>query len=668
MQRPTGRRAARARRPRAQTALALALAATLATGVATADVHAQGGPAGGAAPRPSVSPGGERVLVPSLDGTGNNTRRATLGASGQPYSRVARAAYADGTSAMVDGPSPRYVSNRIFNDTGQNIFSARGVSQWGWAWGQFLDHALGLARAGTESADLAFDADDPLESFTNDFGVIGFTRDAAAGRSGTRQQVNTVSSYLDAWNVYGGTAARLEWLREGPVDGNLANNGPHLLLDQDGNLPRRNERGNSSAAPPMDLMGRLTGTTDQAAVAGDVRANENVALTAIHTLFAREHNRIVDLLPSGLGAQRRFDIARRVVIAEQQYITYREFLPALGITLPRYRGYDPGVDASISNEFATVGYRAHSMIHGEFEVDVDADELDAAEQSSLHAQGITVTPAGAELELTIPLTVAFGNPDLLEEIGVDAMLTALGAEAQYANDEQFDNQLRSVMFQVPGPGVTDPATQCNDQSDLTQCFTGVVDLAAIDIARARDHGIPSYNDLRAAYGLPRIRSFTQLTGEATDRFPNDPQIDAADPLDDPDILDVVDLRDAGGDVLTPGTDEGNEQAVRAVRRTTLAARLRAIYGSVDAVDAFVGMVAERHLRDSEFGALQAAVWNRQFTALRDGDRYFYGNDTGLPFIRERYGVDYRVSLSQLITANTDMAPGEISPNVFRVAV
>ncbi len=653
----------RARRRPRRALLALAVATAISTTAIASPAGAQESRPGGGG-----RPGGNAGLeVPTLDGTGNNQRRPSQGASGRPYARVAAAAYADGTSAMADGPSPRYVSNRVFNDTGQNLFSARGVSQWAWAWGQFLDHTLGLAQGGTESANLAFDAADPLEEFTNDFGAIEFTRDAAAtGRRRQRQQVNTVSSYLDAWNVYGGSPARLEWLREGPVDGNLTNNGPHLLLDADGNLPRRDERGDSSSAPSMDLMGRLTGTTDEATVAGDVRANENIGLTAIHTLFAREHNRIVDLLPTTLSAQRRFDIARKVVIAEQQYITYREFLPTLGIRLPSYRGYDPGVNATISNEFATVGYRAHSMIHGEFEVGVEASALDVATREALVAQGVTIVPAGDELELAIPLNVAFGNPDLLETIGVDAMLASLGDEAQYANDEQFDNQLRSVMFQVPGPGVTDPATQCNDQSDLTQCFSGVVDLGAIDIARARDHGIPSYNDLRAAYGLPRVTSFTQITGEATDQFPNDPEIDQANPIDDPDILDVVELRDAAGNVLPPDSDAAEGEAVRAVRRTTLAARLRAIYGSVDEIDAFVGMVAERHLPGSEFGALQAAIWKRQFTALRDGDRFFYGNDAGLRTIRDRYGIDYRTTLSELIVANTDVAPGDLPADVFRV--
>lgn len=652
----------RNRHTRAKFVTALAVAAALAMSAVTTDAST----ASAQAPPPPV-----RLTVPSLDGSGNNTQRATQGQANQPYTRVATAAYADGVSTAVGGPAPRYVSNRIFNDTGQNIFSSRDVSQWGWAWGQFLDHSLGLARAGTTTANLAFNAADPLEQFRNDFGAIGFTRDDAAagtGVSSPRQQVNTVSSYLDAWNVYGGTTARLEWLREGPVDGNLANNGPHLLLSADGFLPRVDARGNASTAPTMNLMGRLTGTTTEAAVAGDVRANENIALTAVQTLFAREHNRIVDRLPPALSAQQKFDTARRVVMAEQQYITYREFLPTLGVRLPAYRGYNPQVNATVSNEFATVGYRAHSMIHGEFEVDVDAADLTSAEVSALRAAGVTVTPAGTRLALSIPLNVAFGNPDLLEQVGVDGVLSGLGDEAQYANDEQFDNQLRSVLFQVPGPGVTDPATQCNDQSDLTRCFNGVVDLAAIDIQRARDHGIPKYNDLRAAYGLPRVRSFTEITGEATDRFPNDPEISATNPIDDPDILDIVQLRGRGGRVLAPGSDEAADGTWRAIRRTTLAARLRAIYGSVDNIDAFVGMVSERHLAESEFGALQSAMWARQFAALRDGDRFFYGNDPALDAIRTAYGIDYRTTLGRVITANTGVAPADLAPNVFRAPV
>ena len=71
-------------------------------------------------------------------------------------------------------------------------------------------------------------------------------------------------------------------------------------------------------------------TPEDAVIAGDVRTNENAALDAVTTLFAREHNRIVSELPESLTAEQKFQIARRVVGAEIQYITYKAFLPAVG--------------------------------------------------------------------------------------------------------------------------------------------------------------------------------------------------------------------------------------------------------------------------------------------------------------------------------------------------
>jgi hypothetical protein len=588
----------------------------------------------------------------SLDGSGNNVAHPEWGAAGTPYVRVARAKYADGVGSMSHGPSPRYVSNRIFNDTGQNLFSENRVSQWGWAWGQFLDHDFGLRdETPAEQATMPFAASDPLESFRNDFPGIEFARTPAAPGTGVttpREQLNTISSFVDASNVYGGTAARLAWLR--------AANGALLLPD--GYLPRSGARGDVAAAPPMDLMGALTGRPAAAIVAGDVRANENIALTAIHTLFAREHNRIVAALPRTLPADGKFELARRVVAAEIQYITYNEFLRAFGVRLAPYRGYDPNVNPGLSNEFAVVGYRAHSMIHGEFEVAAGDDAYSPAELAAYRAAGISVTQEDDGVELAIPLNVAFGNPALLRSVGLGRMLRSLGAERQYKNDEQIDNALRSVLFQVPKPGAADPAA-CGKPTVDPNCFTGVQDLGAIDIQRGRDHGMPSYNALRVAYGLAPKRSFTAITGDRTSRFPR-----SLASRDDPRILEFVELRDEDGKLIEPGSDEALEDAVVGTRRTTLAARLRAVYGSVDRLDAFVGMVSERHVRGTEFGELQLAIWKRQFEALRDGDRFFYANDQELESIRRQYGIDYRITLASVIQLNTGVA---VATDPFKAA-
>ena len=145
----------------------------------------------------------------SLDGSGNNVLHSDWGQAGTQYLRIAPANYADGVAQMVAGPSPRHVSNAIFNDVGQNIFSENGISQWGWVWGQFIDHDIGLRdEAPAEHVPMPFDAQDPLEQFQNDFGVLDFFRTPAAQGTGIvtpRQEDNTISSYIDASQVYGVT-------------------------------------------------------------------------------------------------------------------------------------------------------------------------------------------------------------------------------------------------------------------------------------------------------------------------------------------------------------------------------------------------------------------------------------------------------------------------------
>ena len=172
--------------------------------------------------------------------------------------------------------------------------------------------------------------------------------------------------------------------------------------------------------------------------------------------------------------------------------------------------------------------------------------------------------------------------------------------------------------------------------------------------------MPTYNALREAYGLAPASSFTDITGEATDRFPS-AHVNNRDPIDDPDILDFIRLRDEDGNRIKLGSDAAAEEAVLGVRRSTLAARLKAIYGSVDKLDAFVGMISEPHVTGSELGPLQLAIWKRQFEALRDGDRFFYENDPFLAKIEQTYGITYKHTLAELIRLNTGAT---VAPNVF----
>ena len=286
------------------------------------------------------------------------------------------------------------------------------------------------------------------------------------------------------------------------------------------------------------------------------------------------------------------------------------------MTLDEPHGYDTRVNATLTNEFATVGFRAHSMVHGELETVAEVSSYTAEQLAAIEAEGVEVVVEGAEVEFVIPLNVAFGNPDLLVRVGLDPILEGLGAERQYRNDEQIDNQMRSVIFQLPSSADPD----CLDGTTLPECYRLVNDLGAIDIQRGRDHGIAAYNDLRRAYGLAPRASFTEVTGEATESFPNDPEIDSADPLADPDILDFVSLADADGAAIELGSDAAGEEAITGVRRTSLAARLKAIYGEcrptrplrrhgVRAAPAGLGdgRAAARHLEAAVRGAALSVV-------------------------------------------------------------
>jgi hypothetical protein len=290
------------------------------------------------------------------------------------------------------------------------------------------------------------------------------------------------------------------------------------------------------------------------------------------------------------------------------------------------------------------------MVNGTFDATEPAGTWPEPTLASFASSGIQVRAHDGLVTLSIPLGLTVGNPDLLERVGLGPVLEGLGAEREYRNDEQIDNALRSILFMVPMPGTLDPSV-CNRQEINPACFNRIDDLGAVDLARSRDHGVPSYNALRIAYGLPVRASFEDVTGEPSTAPPR---------MDDRAILDFTALRDARGNPLPLANQT---DAVTGVRRTTLASRLRAVYGDVGTLDAFVGMLAEPHVPSTEFGELQLAIWKRQFERLRDGDRFFYANDPALSEIQRRYGVTYRHTLADLIRLD---GGARARDNVFRL--
>ena len=181
--------------------------------------------------------------IRTLDGSGNNRNHPDWGKSehavpaGRPDELRRR------HRASRSAARPPATSATASSTTSARTCSPRAASPSGaWSWGQFLDHTFGLRDGDGPARPRTSRSTRPIRSrrSRNDLGVIAVHAHAGRARHGTctnpRQQINTVSSATSTrFSVYGGTDARLDWLRDGPVDGNPANNGATLLLP--GRLP-----------------------------------------------------------------------------------------------------------------------------------------------------------------------------------------------------------------------------------------------------------------------------------------------------------------------------------------------------------------------------------------------------------------------------------------------
>src|SRR5262249_19442825 len=202
-------------------------------------------------------------------------------------------------------------------------------------------------------------------------------------------------------------------------------------------------------------------------LAGDVRANENIELTSMHTLFVREHNRLADEIAAanpGLSDEEIYQRARAVVIAEIQVITYKEWLPALlgSGALSAYAGYDPTVNPGIANEFSTAAFRLHTTIDDD--VEFFGNDGRAITFTYVNERGETV-----EVDGEVALFDAFFNPTLFGQTGVDGILKYAASTHAEQADNQLVDSLRNFLFGQPGQGG--------------------LDLASLNIQRGRDHGL-----------------------------------------------------------------------------------------------------------------------------------------------------------------------------------
>src|SRR5262245_43507778 len=173
-----------------------------------------------------------------------------------------------------------------------------------------------------------------------------------------------------------------------------------------------------------------------------------------------------------------YQLARRLVGAEIQKITYEEYLPAMfGYDFaidPDEGAYATDVNASITNSFAHAFFRfGHSQIN----------------ETTLLVNNLNQTVDD------LSIREAFFNPDILKNNpgNVALILKGLASQVGQENDLHLVDGIRNNLFGPPG--------------------AGGLDLGALDIQRGRDHGLPDYNNLRGNYGLTPVTSFAEISSD-----------------------------------------------------------------------------------------------------------------------------------------------------------
>lgn len=482
----------------------------------------------------------------SIDGTGNNSVQIQWGSTDEDLIRLASAEYGDGISSPggTNRPSARAISNVLSDQGSADIISKRDLSAFVYAWGQFIDHDIGRTMGGSSEAfNIAVPKGDPyFDPASTANKVIYLTRSFADPNTGTstanpRQQVNGITTWMDASMIYGSDTATAQALR--------SFSGGKLKMDATGMLPLNNAANFPGGTVTQDnIPGGLP--NDQLYAAGDTRANENIELTSLHTVFVREHNRWADRIAKmnpQLTDEELYQRARAVVIAEIQSITYNEWLPAIvgNNALPLYRGYNSQVNPNLSNEFTTAAFRFGHSILGEDIRFLDGNGLPVAED--------------------IDLKDAFFNPALLQNHSIDSVFKYLASDPASELDTKLVGSVRNFLFGPPG--------------------SGGLDLAALNIQRGRDHGLADYNDTRVAMGMPRVQNFAQIT-----------------------------------------------------RSSEVQGKLQQLYGSVDNIDLWVGILAEDPAPGASIGPTGQRIIADQFRRMRDGDRFWYQREFSGDLLRE----------------------------------
>ncbi|KAK5900866.1 hypothetical protein CgunFtcFv8_025789 [Champsocephalus gunnari] len=453
----------------------------------------------------------------------NNIKNPRLGSSNTPFARWLPAEYDDAISQPKGWdrtrrfnnfllPLVRQVSNNILSTTDAGVVNDLEYTHMVTMFGQWNDHDITFTPSSPSirSFSNGINCDESCEKIEPCIPIpippgdprlptgrnscipafrsapvcgSGYSAYNFGGEPNKREQINGVTAFLDLSQVYGSEEQLAKFLRDPDSDGGLLRVNTEFRDNRRELLPFNPMQANMCATRK-----RVTNDTNAREVpcfiAGDVRVDENIALTSIHTLFMREHNRLARQLKRinpQWDSKTLYQEARKIMGAYTQLFVFRDYLPhivgpeAMRRQLGRYPGYNANVDPSIANVFATAAYRFAHLAIQPFVFRLDENYRENSRLPS------------------VPLFKAFLTPwRIVFEGGIDPVFRGLVGRPAKLNtqDNMMVDALRERLFQFV--------------KHLA------LDLGSLNMERGRDHGLPGYNAWRKLCGLSQPRNQAEL--------------------------------------------------------------------------------------------------------------------------------------------------------------
>ncbi len=443
---------------------------------------------------PTLTPPPGVTHFRTADGTWNRLDDPKEGAAGTRFLRnVANSSIHPADDDELMTPNPRLVSRKLLSrkvaDGEPVVQEVPFLNLLAASWIQFQNHdwVTHGENLMDEFIEVPLAEDDPARRrFHQDRITIGRTQPDPTrlpeGETTPVTFINEVTHWWDGSQIYGSDQATQDRLR-GHVLGKLR-------LADDGRLPLMN------------------GVEDS----GMVR-NWWVGTAMLHTLFAREHNAICDRLHESYPTwndDRLFNVARLVNAAVMAKIHSIEWTPAIlpnpslarGLNANWYglltymfrKGADRKTVATFNVESPELGglvgnhIERHGQPYGLAEEFVEVYRLHSLLPEHLHLRN-HATGSAIE-EMPVPATRQAGSAKTTGEIGLVDLFYSFGNQHP---GQLVLNNYPAFMQELSVPG------------------NPLFDMATVDIVRARERGVPRYNEFRRQLGLQPIRSFDDLT-------------------------------------------------------------------------------------------------------------------------------------------------------------